>query len=95
MVFVLVIAILPACGSLSSDTGENYGNILDSPDGLVLTEEEHIFGWGRSDCLICHNLNNIHQVNRTDINIDVEAIQEITFDQGESSCPVCHGNNGT
>ncbi|MBU0505532.1 hypothetical protein KJ708_06045 [bacterium] len=32
------------CGSID-DSGENYGDLLDSPSGLVLTEEEHVDGW--------------------------------------------------
>ncbi len=84
-----------ACSEIAEDEGEDFGNILDSPGGLVLEEEEHIYGWGRSDCLMCHNLNNIHLENRTGIDIDVEEIQEMTYEEGESVCMSCHGTNGT
>lgn len=93
ILLVLFSLFLFACGSVE-DNGENYGDILDSPDGLILTEEEHQFGWGRSECIMCHNLNNIHTVDRTGLGIDVEAIQEQTFEEGEASCPTCHGTNG-
>jgi|APSaa5957512576_1039674.scaffolds.fasta_scaffold54350_1 hypothetical protein len=83
------------CGSEATDTGENFGDITDSPDSLVLTEEEHIYGWGRDDCTMCHNLNNIHLVDRTGIGLNMEDIQDITFEDGEDSCATCHGNNGT
>lgn len=91
----LVLLFGSACGTEQND-GENFGNILDSPDGLILVEEEHRFGWGRPDCFMCHNLNNIHVVDRTGTGIDVEAIQEATFENGtEAFCQTCHGTNGT
>lgn len=91
---VLCLWILPSCGADTTDTGEHYGDLLDSPDNLVLTEDEHVYGWGRDDCFFCHNINNIHLVNNTDIEIDVEAIQETTKEDGEASCSTCHGDNG-
>ncbi|MFH1356496.1 MAG: hypothetical protein ABII18_05115 [bacterium] len=81
------------CGSID-DSGENYGDLLDSPSGLVLTEEEHVDGWGRADCLVCHSLSNIHLVDRSDIGIDIDAIREDTFIDGEDGCADCHGDNG-
>lgn len=93
--FLVFFLILFGCGSVADDSGENFGNILDSPSGLVLTEEEHVYGWGRSDCLMCHNINNIHLENRTDTDIDVEAIQDTVAEEGEAVCMNCHGSNGT
>lgn len=90
----VMLITLSGCGAEVEDFGENYGDLLDSPSGLVLTEDEHIYGWGRDDCLTCHNLNNIHLENRTDLNIDVEAIQDDTFEDGEAGCSACHGTNG-
>ncbi len=91
----LSCSLMLNCGDLADDAGENYGNILDSPNSLELTEGEHIAGWGREDCLMCHNLNNIHRNNLTDIDLDVEAIQDQTYEQGEGVCMNCHGTNGT
>jgi len=85
---------LASCGGASFNEGEDYGNLLDSPDGLTLTEEEHTGGWGRSDCTICHNLENIHLVNRTGIAIDIDAIHDQALGEGEAGCPACHGTNG-
>lgn len=90
----LAIPFCIACGSTADDTGENFGNVLDSPSGLTLTEAEHVYGWGRSDCLMCHNTNNIHQEDRTGGGTDVEAIETETQEQGESICVTCHGDNG-
>lgn len=84
-----------ACGAdLEPLSGEDYGNILNSPGGLTLNEEKHTAGWGKSDCSICHNFNNIHLVDRTGTNIDMAAIREIVFTDGLTSCAVCHGTNG-
>jgi hypothetical protein len=90
-------ALLAACGSDSGPMSEDYGNLLASPAGLVVLESEHPTGWGRSDCFGCHNVNNIHQVNRTGLPDDVAdlaGVRAIVQAQGEASCPLCHGDNG-
>lgn len=83
-----------ACGGAAVNEGENYGDLLTSPAGLVLTQEEHEVGWGSAECTTCHNLENIHLVNRTTLNIDIDAIHEQTLDEGIASCAACHGTNG-
>ena len=88
---------LAACGSDPSTQSENYGNILASPSGLVLVQSEHQTGWGRADCYACHNVNNIHQINRTglpDDEADLAGVRAIVQNQGEASCMMCHGTNG-
>jgi hypothetical protein len=85
------------CGSGPRTQSENYGNILASPEGLVLVESEHPTGWMRPDCFTCHNVNNIHQINRTglpDDVVDLKGVRSIVNHEGESSCPMCHGDNG-
>lgn len=92
-----VLLQLAACGSEAGPQSENYGNILASPAGLILVESEHPTGWMRSDCFGCHNVNNIHQVNRTglpDDVVDLAGVRAIVRNQGEASCPMCHGTNG-
>ena len=91
------LAVVSACGSDAAPQSENYGNLLASPGGLVVLEEEHPTGWMRSDCFGCHNVNNIHQVNRTglpDDEVDLAAVRAIVQNEGESSCMMCHGSNG-
>jgi hypothetical protein len=90
---LICIISFVSCGSIE-DSGENYGDLLDSPSGLILTEEEHIDGWERADCLLCHSLSNIHLVDRSGIGIDIDAIREETFIDGEEGCSDCHGDNG-
>jgi len=91
------LLFLAACGSDASPQSENYGNVLAPPEGLVLVAEEHPTGWERSDCFACHNVNNIHQINRTglpDDQADLAGVRTIVQNQGESSCMLCHGANG-
>jgi hypothetical protein len=94
----LVLAVaLVACGSASGPQSEDYGNLLASPGGLVVLEEEHPTGWTRPDCFGCHNVNNMHQVNRTglpDEKVDLPEIRAIIENQGLESCVLCHGDNG-
>ena len=95
--FIWGLLLLAGCGSSASPQSENYGNVLASPDGLVLVQEEHPTGWGRGDCFACHNVNNIHQVNRTglpDDQINLPNVRAIVQNEGESSCMMCHGSNG-
>lgn len=91
---LILTILLSYCGGVTDNEGENYGNILDSPGGLILTEDEHVGGWGRSDCTTCHNLENIHLENRTDIPMDMDAIREEAIEEGNEGCPTCHGTNG-
>jgi hypothetical protein len=93
----LATTLLAACGSEAGPQSENYGNILNSPDGLVLVESEHPTGWTRPDCFGCHNVNNIHTVNRTGLPDDVAdlaGVRAIVQNQGLASCTQCHGDNG-
>ena len=96
-----------ACGNDGEERGDNFGNILASPAGLVVLREEHPRGWGRPDCFGCHEVRNMHVVNRTDLPtcntlppgsldpcIDLGEIQSIIRNQGQNSCMLCHGTNG-
>lgn len=94
---LLLLAVAGGCGSDAGPQSENYGNLLASPGGLVVLQEEHPTGWMRPDCFGCHNVNNIHQVNRTglpDDEVDLPGIRAIVQNEGESSCAMCHGSNG-
>jgi len=92
---ILFLLVVAGCGSDAPLQSEDYGNLLASPGGLVVLEEEHPSGWGRQDCFFCHEIRNMHTVNRTGLpDLDLEEIQLIIQDQGESSCMLCHGTNG-
>lgn len=95
----LVFLFLIACGDFSSSSGEDYGDIFETEEGIVLTEGEHAVGWGQAECLICHNLNNIHLLNRSSrTDIDIDEIREDAKTEWESrgsvACTDCHGPNG-
>ena len=94
---VLLLGLALGCGSDSGRESEDYGNLLASPGGLVVLEEEHPTGFMRPDCFSCHNTDNMHQVNRTDLpdeEVDLPGIRAIIASSGESSCTMCHGTNG-
>ncbi len=107
---VLLLALCAGCGSSASpQQGENYGNLYDSPAGLILVRDEHPTGWTRPDCFTCHEIRSIHTVNRTGLPdcpsgtppptpvlqcLDLAAVRAIVQHQGEASCPQCHGDNG-
>lgn len=90
-----ILLILSLAGCVSEDNqGQDFGNILDSPEGLIVTEEEHPDGWGRSDCFACHPIADIHQVDSTNGLLPLEEIQALVVRDGLASCPICHGDNG-
>lgn len=85
------------CGSDGTPESENYGNLLASPGGLFVLQEEHPSGWGRAECFACHEVRNLHVENRTglpDEEIDLPNVRAIIRNQGEASCALCHGDNG-
>jgi hypothetical protein len=91
----LAAALMTACGNDAEPESDDYGNLLASPAGLVVVEEEHPTGWGRPDCLGCHEVRKMHVVNRTGVaDLDMEAIREIVREEGNESCVDCHGTNG-
>ncbi len=94
MIAVMIVGILSGCGSVEPQTGENYGNLLATTGGLTLNQAKHETGWGKSNCNLCHNFNNIHLVDRTGTGIDMAAIRTTVYNQGLSSCATCHGTNG-
>lgn len=83
------------CGNDGPVRGDDFGNLLNSPEGLVLVVEEHPTGWRRPDCFSCHPSRNMHTINRTGLeDLDLAEIRAIVRNQGEASCSQCHGSNG-
>lgn len=82
------------CGSTEFNEGENYGNLLDTAGGLTLNQSEHELGWKKSDCTICHNLENIHLVNRTGTSTNIVTVHNRAISEGIGGCAACHGGNG-
>lgn len=89
-----LFAVLASCVS-EDNKGQDFGNILNSPEGIILTEEDHPDGWMREDCYTCHPLAVIHQEDRSGTGLlPIEDIQEFVLAEGLASCPICHGFNG-
>jgi hypothetical protein len=95
LIIATLFVLAAGCGGSGPPQSEDYGNLLNSPGGLTLVEQEHPDGWGRPDCFSCHEVRNIHIINRTGIaDLDLAAVREVVDQLGEASCPQCHGNNG-
>lgn len=95
ILFLCGLLFLAGCGDFDPSYGENFGNILATPGGLTLTQSEHTIGWGESNCLLCHQADNIHRVDRSGAGtLDVVEVQERVRTEGVSSCSTCHGTNG-
>ena len=94
LILILLFSSLLSCVS-SDDEGQDFGNLFDSSEGTVLTQEEHPDGWGRSDCFFCHPIYEIHRVDRTGTGVlPLKDIQKLVEEEGLDSCPLCHGDNG-
>ena len=92
----LLLVLLVSCAKPDHQR-EDYGDISQGPSGIVLADaSEHQGGWGRKDCLTCHNARfNIHR--RAGANMDVDALNADILAQPipTKACMTCHGKNGT
>ncbi|MEQ9618418.1 MAG: hypothetical protein RIG61_04510 [Deltaproteobacteria bacterium] len=93
---LLLIFLLLSVSCVGEDNeGQDFGNIFNSTEGLILTEKDHPSGFGREDCFVCHPLEVIHQVDRSGTGtVPLDEIQEFVLMEGPASCPICHGDNG-
>ena len=91
MKYLILIFILISCGQ-TEKYREDYGLITNT--NLTISSQ-HMGGYGRSQCLICHNASlNIHR--RSGASISPEAINlEIIANGVENTCLLkCHTGNG-
>ncbi|MGZ3712965.1 MAG: hypothetical protein ACXVBE_14470 [Bdellovibrionota bacterium] len=94
-IIFLSTIVLAGCGSDTRDR-ENYGDLSAAPSAIILSDpEKHMGGFGRHECLLCHNAAlNIHR--RPGAQINVEELNRQIRNGGESKyCLTCHGKNGT
>ena len=90
------VTLFNACSPQSSRDRENYGDLSSPPGAIILDNpEKHMGGYGRNECLVCHNaVLNIHR--REGANIDLDELNTNIRNGGESAyCLRCHGKNGT
>jgi hypothetical protein len=91
---VLAVVGVVGCGR-GNDDGQDFGDIVAGAQGTQLTREEHPTGWGRSDCFLCHPLEEIHQVDRSGTGVvPLEDIRRLVDRERLNSCHLCHGDNG-
>ena len=92
---ILLMSVLTACGNSPTDY-ENYGDItVNNNNTYEVSSANHPHGWGKSNCFLCHNINNIHREDRVaNSYIDLDAINDNISASGLRSCTNCHGNNG-
>ena len=90
----LALTFLFACDESHRDL-ESYGDIASGPGGITLINPaEHYGGYGRRQCLVCHNAAlNLHRGPNSLINPD-ELNRQIRENGEEAYCLVCHGSNG-
>ncbi len=69
------------------------GSMLDSEEGLLITEEEHPDGWGREECTTCHAFEALHRRGCTE-GVDLVLVRETVEYEGMDACATCHGENG-
>ncbi len=94
---LLVAGVLfSACGSDVRDR-EGYGDIATSPGGIqLINADEHKGGYGRKDCVLCHNISlNVHRGPTSPI--DADELNRVFLSKGGDTtyCMSCHGANGT
>lgn len=85
---LLLAALTAGCG-----TECDRGDMLASPEGLLVTADEHPDGWGRTECDECHALEVVHRSSCTE-GVDLAAVRARVDDEGLESCAGCHGDNG-
>ena len=87
-----------ACSDDKQDKlpAEDYGDIyVANSNSFFLSEKTHEIGWGKSECFMCHNVNNIHLKDRTASkrgNVTYARLK--VHENGVKACAGCHGANG-
>lgn len=88
---ILMLVTLFICQCAVDRQTENYrpNSIAD----LTLSQDNHLHGYGKSECFFCHLPQNMHQVNRLNApNFDLA--KGLIEQSGLASCAGCHGTNG-
>jgi hypothetical protein len=86
---ILSFPLLSTCGLVRQSENYYVATIAD----LTLSATNHPHGWGKSNCLVCHNPSNLHQVNRLGA-ASFSLAQSLVTASGNAACSGCHGTNG-
>lgn len=89
----LLCALALVVGVACADDPCPRGSMVDSDQGLIVSEQEHPTGWGAEDCSECHAFATLHQLDCTP-NVDWPDVDAMVADHGVASCSACHGDNG-
>ena len=88
----LLLVLLAGCADAPCGAARD---LRLSPSGLVVTEQEHPAGWGRTECYQCHQLSRIHKEDCVDgVVVDGSALNDDLVGQDTTACAECHGTNG-
>ncbi|MEK7690018.1 MAG: hypothetical protein AAB425_03255 [Bdellovibrionota bacterium] len=93
--FAVAILNTAACGSGERDV-EYYGDLSLTPGGIAITDPaEHRGGYGKRQCLLCHNPEYGLHRSRTSV-LDADALNAVlrASSDPEGICLTCHGPNG-
>ena len=96
VISALVLGLsLMGCPDSKQRDLENYGDLPNQPGGIALNSpEQHVGGWGRRDCLLCHNAAFIlHRYPGGQIDA-IQLNQLIRANRYSQYCLGCHGPNG-
>ncbi len=95
--YFLMVTTLAVLSCSQDRQYENYGDIRTSPGGISLIDpEEHGGGYGRTSCLVCHNLElNLHRSEGSSFSNAEQLNDTIRENGGSTFCLKCHGANGT
>lgn len=69
------------------------GSMLESEQGLVVTEAEHPAAWGEADCAGCHALDALHRQSCVP-GVDLVELRAQVEEEGVEGCAACHGDLG-
>lgn len=83
-----LLLLVPGCPGTCPEV-----DMVESPGGLAVTEEEHPDGWGSPDCGACHATSVLHSRGCSE-GVDDAEIRLRVEEEGLECCADCHGDNG-
>jgi hypothetical protein len=89
MKYIFLCLILMSCGQ-KDKYREDYGLLASTQ---LTVSSKHMGGYGRTQCLLCHNASlNIHR--RIGAAYPGDTAAQVAKINGVETCLSCHGTNG-